>query len=95
MKENQLLGNLKITGSLNHKSGEYWFTVASENGIKSFSNKCLYDALSDYGINYDKAKDIVTRYSATFDKTITLETFPIDYYKNIPHIKGQKEYKNE
>lgn len=87
MEENQSYGNLKIVGTLNPKNGEYWFTLTSENGIKSFSNKCLYDALSNYGISYEKAKEIVNKYAVTFTKTVMLETFPIDYYKEVPHTK--------
>lgn len=87
MEEIKSTGNVKITGSLNPRTGEYWFEVASENGVKSTKNKCLFDALSDFGIHYDLAKDILSKYAASYGKTVTFETFSDDYYKHIPHTK--------
>jgi hypothetical protein len=84
-------GNIRITGTLNAKTGEYWFDVASVHGTRSTRSKCLFDALSDYGISYDKAKELVVRYSVPFSKTLIFESFPSDYYKNLPQTRPAKK----
>ena len=68
-------GNIKIRSFLNTENGEYYFMVRSRSGAKNVTRKCLYDALSDFGINYEKAKKIVKKYAKTADtfSEMTLE----------------------
>lgn len=82
MKEVKLYGNVKIKGTLDPRTGDYWFDVSFENSIKSARRKCLYDALSDFGISYDKAKEIMLDYHAVFGKVVTFDTVLGDYHKD-------------
>lgn len=52
-------------------NGEVYFSLSHRAGKKLVTRKCLYDALSDFGIDYGKAKEIVAEVSAQTKKTFT------------------------
>ena len=47
-------GRIKIKTVLDPRFGEVHFEIEGSN----IKNKCLYDALSDYGVNLERAKEI-------------------------------------
>lgn len=51
----QYPGRIKIKLVINPKFGELEFQIDGTN----IKNKCLYDALTEYGIEFERAKDIV------------------------------------
>jgi hypothetical protein len=69
--------NICIRGYLDYKSGDYTFIVFSNK--RYVRAKGLYDALSIFGINYDRAKLIVAEMSDELDTTHKFKTTEADY----------------
>lgn len=65
------LKSLQILMYISAQNGETYFTLSQKGVPKLITRKCLYDALSDYGIGYDKAKDIVMDMVPQIKKTFT------------------------
>jgi hypothetical protein len=68
---------ISVRGYLDYKSGEYVFIVFSNK--RYVQAKGLYDALSIFGINYDKAKLIVAEMSDELDTTHKFRTTEANY----------------
>lgn len=68
---------ISIRGYLDYKSGDYIFIVFSNK--RYVQAKGLYDALSIFGINYDRAKLIVAEMSDELDTTHKFRTTEADY----------------
>lgn len=68
---------ISIRGYLDYRSGEYTFIVFSNK--RYVQAKGLYDALSIFGINYDRAKLIVAEMSDELDTTHKFKTTESDY----------------
>jgi hypothetical protein len=68
---------ISVRGYLDYKSGEYVFIVFSNK--RYVQAKGLYDALSIFGINYDKAKLIVAEISDELDTTHKFRTTEANY----------------
>jgi hypothetical protein len=68
---------ISIRGYLDYKSGEFTFIVFSNK--RYVQAKGLYDALSIFGINYDKAKLIVAEMSNELDTTHKFRTTEANY----------------
>lgn len=68
---------ISIRGYLDPDTGEYNFIVFSNK--RYVKTKGLYDALSIFGINYDKAKKIVSDIYPELDTTYKFRTFETDY----------------
>ena len=81
MIKERYIGKVVVSVTLNTKSGECWFYVGSENLSRLTENKCLYDALSDYGINYEKAKEIVKECAKSVDSKNRFDLYTTDLYK--------------
>ena len=89
MERKLYLGELIITTELNVRNGEVMFYLGYEHDTRVVHNKCLYDALSDYGIQYDKAKYIVEKCAKTFNSNTLVKLHKCDFYKE-PPIKFRK-----
>jgi len=50
---------LEIHMYVSPENGETYFALSQKGVRKKILRKCLYDALSDYGIRYEMAKEIV------------------------------------
>jgi hypothetical protein len=59
--------------------------IRSRSGAKTVTRKCLYDALSDFGICYDKAKVIVKKYAKGVDAFAEM-TLEREDYKRYVHL---------
>jgi hypothetical protein len=70
-------GRIKIKLVLDPRFGEVEFQI-DETNIK---NKCLYDALSEYGIELDRAKYIVEDVAKSTNTGKFYHMEPIDYVK--------------
>jgi hypothetical protein len=70
-------GRIKIKLVLDPRFGEVEFQI-DETNIK---NKCLYDALSEYGIELDRAKYIVEDVAKCTNTGKFYHMEPIDYVK--------------
>jgi hypothetical protein len=70
-------GRIKVKMVLDPKFGEVSFEI-EESIIK---NKCLYDALSEYGIEIERAKYIVADMAKSTDMAKYYHIEPIDYVK--------------
>lgn len=68
---------VSIRGYLDQNSGEYTFIVFSNK--RYVRAKGLYDALSIFGINYEKAKKIVSEVCNELDTTHKFRTKETDY----------------
>lgn len=68
-----------IRGYLDVNSGEYTFIAFSNK--RYVKAKGLYDVLSIFGINYDKAKKIVSEMSHELDTTHKFRVNTTDYTK--------------
>jgi hypothetical protein len=68
---------ISIRGFLDPNNGEYNFIVFSNK--RYVKAKGLYDALSIFGINYDKAKKIVAEMYPELDTTHKFRTLESDY----------------
>lgn len=68
---------ISIRGYLDSKNGEYTFIIFSNK--RYVQAKGLYDALSIFGINYDRAKQIVSEMSTELDTTHKFKTREVDY----------------
>ncbi len=66
-----------IRGHLDASSGEYIFIAFSNK--RYVKAKGLYDVLSIFGINYEKAKKIVSEMSHELDTTHKFKTNTTDY----------------
>jgi len=53
-----LYGRVRISAKLDQRFGEMHFEVYARKEVVT-TNKCLYDALSEFGIDLDDAKGIV------------------------------------
>ena len=62
MANKEFPGKIRVSAKLDPKFGEMWFTI-SGSGRSDVQNKCLYDALSIFGIKMDAAKKIVEEMS--------------------------------
>ena len=94
MTERVYIGNLIVSGSLNAKNGEFIFHVGSPSDTRVIEGKCLYDCLSQYGIDYEKAKELVLRCSNIFEKKAEFKIYSDDLYKK-PPVKYRAARKNE
>ena len=70
-------GRIKVKIVLDPKFGEVEFQI-EESVIK---NKCLYDALSEYGIELERAKYIVADIAKSTDMAKFYHLEPTDYVK--------------
>jgi hypothetical protein len=96
MIKERYIGKVVISSALNAKSGECWFYIGSENFTRVVENKCLYDALSDYGIGYEKAKEIVKECAKSFDSKNRFDLYTTDLYKPLGNsTKPAKRNNNE
>jgi hypothetical protein len=68
---------VSVRGYLDVNSGEYIFIAFSNK--RYIKAKGLYDALSIFGINYDKAKVIVSEVSQELDATYKFRVNKKDY----------------
>jgi hypothetical protein len=70
-------GRIRVKIVLDPNFGEVQFEI-DETNIK---NKCLYDALSEYGIELERAKYIVADMSKSTNSGKLYHMNPIDYVK--------------
>jgi hypothetical protein len=70
-------GRIKVKLILDPKFGEVEFQIEGTN----IKNKCLYDALSEHGIELKRAKYIVSDIAKTTDCGKFYHLEPIDYVK--------------
>lgn len=62
MANREFPGKIRVTAKLDPTFGEMWFII-SASGRTDVQNKCLYDALSIFGIKMDAATKIVEEMS--------------------------------
>ena len=84
MASREFPGKIRVTAKLDPKFGEMWFII-SASGRTDVQNKCLYDALSIFGIKMDAAKKIVEEMSNDLKN---------GRYFNI-HLTEYRKYENE
>lgn len=70
-------GRIKVKLVLDPKFGEVEFQIEGTN----IKNKCLYDALSEHGIELERAKYIVADVAKSTDCGKYYHLEPIDYVK--------------
>jgi hypothetical protein len=88
------LGELVITVEFNVKNGEFMFYVGNEYDQRTTNSKCLYDALSDYGIDYSRAKEIAIKCDKLFTSGFRVKLYKGDFYKPAP-TKFRKATKSD
>jgi hypothetical protein len=94
MIKERYIGKIVISTALNTRSGECWFYVGSEHFTRITENKCLYDALADYGIGYEKAKEIVKECAKSLDSKNKFDLYTTDLYKPLKHsLKDRRNKK--
>jgi hypothetical protein len=81
-------GRIKVKTVLDPKFGEVYFEIEGSN----VKNKCLYDALSEFGVELERAKDIVADLAKSTDSGKYYHMELIDY---IAHGRKRREEAEE
>lgn len=90
MKEDnsEFPGRIKVKTMLDPRFGEVYFEIEASKR-STVTNKCLYDALSDFGIELDRAKHIVK------DVAISINTGKFYHVELIDYVKYGRERRRE
>jgi len=94
MENRKYLGKMIISWKLNEKTGDVMFHIGTEHDSKVVENKCLFDALSQYGVAYDSAKYITEKCAKFFNSDAHFRLYSTDIYKASP-IKHRAAKRDE
>jgi hypothetical protein len=88
MRDPEFPGRIKVRTLLDPRFGEVYFEIeASKRG--TVKNKCLYDALSDFGIELERAKHIVK------DVAILINSGKFYHIEETDYVKYGRERRQE
>lgn len=90
MKEDnsEFPGRIKVKTMLDPRFGEVYFEIEASKR-STVTNKCLYDALSDFGIELDRARHIVK------DVAISINTGKFYHVELTDYVKYGRERRRE
>jgi hypothetical protein len=80
MANREFPGKIRVSAKLDVRFGEMSFTISAP-GRSDVENKCLYDALSIFGVKLDRAKKIVEQMSSDLKHGRYFSIDLIDYRK--------------
>lgn len=88
MRDPEFPGRIKVKTLVDPRFGEVYFEVeaAKRSTVK---NKCLYDALSDFGIELDRARHIVK------DVAISINTGKFYHVELTDYVKYGRQRRQE
>lgn len=88
MRNPEFPGRIKVKTIVDPRFGEVYFEVEASKR-STVKNKCLYDALSDFGIELDRAKHIVK------DVAISINTGKFYHIEETDYVKYGRERRQE
>ena len=88
MRDPEFPGRIKVKTIVDPRFGEVYFEVEASKR-STIRNKCLYDALSDFGIELDRAKHIVK------DVAISINTGKFYHIELTDYVKHGRKRREE
>lgn len=90
MKEDnrEFPGRIKVKTMVDPRFGEVYFEIEASKRT-TVTNKCLYDALSDFGIELERARHIVK------DVAISINTGKLYHIELTDYVKYGRERREE
>lgn len=94
MEDLKYPGRIKVRVVLDPRFGEVYFEIEASKKT-TVKNKCLYDALSDFGIEMARAKHIVRDLAISINTGKFYHLDPIDYIEHGREERYEIESRNQ
>jgi hypothetical protein len=88
MRDPEFPGRIKVRTLLDPRFGEVYFEIEASKR-STVTNKCLYDGLSDFGIELERAKHIVK------DVAILINSGKFYHIEETDYVKYGRERRQE